>query len=136
MQQQQQQGGTLAAAFRLATAVLLLSLATVQCDLSVFPSKQLSIMEGAGFLAYLDAPPSTRWIHCSVQINGQSYSLDSDQVHTIGGQTTVERFDASRCGVRVMSLQKSLESSWLLYGTDEAGLEGNATLTITVLCKC
>ncbi|XP_049547634.1 uncharacterized protein LOC125958385 isoform X1 [Anopheles darlingi] len=122
------------AVFRLSITVFLLSLATVvQCDLKVFPSEQLSIMEGAGFLAYLDAPLSTRWIHCSVQINGQSYSLDSDQVHTVGGKTTVERFDTSRCGLRVMSLQKSLESSWLLYGTDEAGLDGNATLKLTVL---
>ncbi|XP_052873172.1 uncharacterized protein LOC128278481 [Anopheles cruzii] len=99
---------------------------------SVFPASQLTIMEGAGFLTFLDAIPATRWIHCSVTINGQHYSLDSDQIHTIGDLTTVERYDEERCGVRVKNLQKSLETTWELYGTNQDGKDEHGSLKITV----
>uniref|UniRef100_A0AAG5DLP3 Uncharacterized protein n=1 Tax=Anopheles atroparvus TaxID=41427 RepID=A0AAG5DLP3_ANOAO len=104
--------------------------------ITIFPSDKLSIAEGAGFLAFLDtgsAPRAGQWIHCSVRIGNEQYSLDSDQVHRVGERTTVERYDPVRCGVRVRGLEKALESKWTLYGTSAAGEDSTAVLELSVL---
>uniref|UniRef100_A0A182MYP3 Ig-like domain-containing protein n=1 Tax=Anopheles dirus TaxID=7168 RepID=A0A182MYP3_9DIPT len=109
----------------------------------IFPSGSITIAEGSGFLAFLnpsggvELPPlasaTGQWIHCSVGINNVQYSLDSDQIHRIGEKTTVERYDPVRCGIRVKTLQKALESKWTLYGTDTAGEGRTGVLELTVL---
>uniref|UniRef100_A0A182RTJ9 Ig-like domain-containing protein n=1 Tax=Anopheles funestus TaxID=62324 RepID=A0A182RTJ9_ANOFN len=109
----------------------------------IFPSEKLSIAEGAGFLAFLNpnggaelrksAVADGHWIHCSVSVNNVQYSLDSDQIHRIGDKTTVERYDSERCGVRVKNLQKTLETSWTLYGTEQNGGDRTGLLEVTVL---
>lgn len=108
----------------------------------IFPTKSLSIAEGAGFLAFLNPNGETtvkkafvtegHWIHCSVSVNNVQYSLDSDQIHRIGDKTTVERYDAEKCGVRVKNLQKALETKWTLYGTDQSGADSTGILDVTV----
>ncbi|KFB47481.1 hypothetical protein ZHAS_00015433 [Anopheles sinensis] len=131
-----QRNGTASPTTMFVGALLVAFVIAAADSIAIFPSDKLSIAEGAGFLAFLDtgtAPRAGQWIHCSVKIDNNQYSLDSDQVHRIGEKTTVERYDPVRCGVRVKNLQKALESKWTLYGTDAAAEASTATLEVTVL---
>ncbi|XP_058454601.1 uncharacterized protein LOC131432384 isoform X2 [Malaya genurostris] len=102
---------------------------------SIFPTNKLSIMQGAGFLAYL-VPTQTgelvQWSHCSVMVAGNSYSLDNDQVHVVGGVTRVQRFNASVCGIRVENVQKIVEQDWTLsvLGADSKTIVQNLSLSV------
>ncbi|XP_065083060.1 uncharacterized protein LOC135705317 isoform X2 [Ochlerotatus camptorhynchus] len=103
----------------LLVSVLCLPVALVN-GVSIFPTDQLVIREGAGFLVHLISDQlgdPVRWIHCSVTVGGASYSLDSDQIHVINGLTKVQRFGVDACGIRVQNVRKSLDL-WTLSALD------------------
>lgn len=103
-------------------------------EVSLFPTDSLTIVEGAGFLAYLipaNAGDYGRWIHCSVNVSGSSYSLDSDQIHVVDGMTSVQRFNATVCGIRVQNVRKSL-GSWMLSALDSESKSVEKTLRVEV----
>lgn len=120
----------------LIVSVLCLPVALVN-GVSIFPADKLSISEGAGFLVYLipdQIGDPVRWIHCSVTVGGVSYSLDSDQIHVIGGLTKVQRFGVDACGIRVQNVRKSLEL-WTLSALDTDSKDVNKTLKVEVSSK-
>lgn len=104
---------------------------------SIFPDEKLTIMEGAGFLAYLvpdQVGDPVRWIHCSVTVGGVSYSLDSNQIHVIDGQTKVQRFGVDACGIRVQNVRKPLDS-WTLSAIDSGSKSFEKMLKVEVSSK-
>ncbi|XP_053683727.1 uncharacterized protein LOC128733898 [Sabethes cyaneus] len=103
---------------------------------TLFPANALSIMQGAGFLAYLipdQLADAGQWAHCSVVINGNRYSLDDDQIHVVGVESKVQRFSASVCGIRVENVQKDLQQTWTISASDAGGsnqVQQNLLLTV------
>ncbi|XP_062565006.1 uncharacterized protein LOC134227490 isoform X2 [Armigeres subalbatus] len=117
----------------ISSLLCLSSLALVR-SASIFPTNSLSILEGAGFLAYLipdQAGDPVQWMHCSVSVGGNSYSLDSDQIHVVEGQTKVQRFNVTLCGIRVQNIHKSL-SSWTLTALDSESKSVESRLNVDV----
>ncbi|XP_039443808.1 uncharacterized protein LOC120423894 isoform X1 [Culex pipiens pallens] len=105
---------------------------------TLYPADKLSILEGAGFLVYLVPDRAVRdsmggVIRCSLTLGDESYSLESEKVHTIGQDTTVQRFSADVCGIRVHNVRASLGTDWTLKDLDERLNEVNHTFTLTVI---
>uniref|UniRef100_A0A1Q3F888 Uncharacterized protein n=1 Tax=Culex tarsalis TaxID=7177 RepID=A0A1Q3F888_CULTA len=104
---------------------------------TLYPADKLSILEGAGFLVYLvpdqRVGKSAELVHCTLLLSGNRYSLDSDQSHTIGQDTKVQRFSADLCGIRVHNVRDSLGTSWTISALDGNSNEVNQTLTLTVI---
>lgn len=107
---------------------------------TLYPADKLSILEGAGFLVYLVPDRAVRdsmggVIRCSLTLGDESYSLESEKLHTIGQDTTVQRFSADVCGIRVHNVRASLGTDWTLKDLDERLNEVNHTFTLTVISK-
>ncbi|XP_058829056.1 uncharacterized protein LOC131688658 isoform X2 [Topomyia yanbarensis] len=107
------------------------------CGVTIFPSDSLTILQGAGFLAYLipsQVGDPIKWSHCSVTVVGNTYSLDTEQVHVVAGVTKVQRFSADVCGIRVENVQKAVEHEWILSAmdTNSKNIEQKLMLSVNV----
>uniref|UniRef100_A0A8D8FML0 (northern house mosquito) hypothetical protein n=1 Tax=Culex pipiens TaxID=7175 RepID=A0A8D8FML0_CULPI len=107
---------------------------------TLYPADRLSIVEGAGFLMYLvpdhAVGDSMEVIsRCSLTLRDQSYNLDTDKVYTIGQSTTVQRFSADVCGIRVHNVRASSETAWTITALDDRSNQVNHTMTLTINSK-